>query len=52
MIDLKAYHLAMTYPAYYPTTGPVIEPLVVEEDPELWGELMEEWDDYLEMEGQ
>jgi len=52
MIDLKAYHLAMTYPAYYPTTGPVIEPLVVEEDPELWDELMEAWDEYLEMEGQ
>ena len=50
MIDLRAYHLAMTYPAYYPTTGGVIEPIVVEPD---WSEeIFEAWEDYLEMEGQ
>lgn len=34
MIDLKAYHLAVTYPAHYPTTGPVLEPLV--DEPDYW----------------
>ena len=50
MIDIRAWQLATMYPAYYPTTGPVFEPLVIEPD---WSEeIMEAWEDYLEMEGQ
>jgi len=50
MIDIRAYHLATTYPAYYPTTGSVIEPLVVEPD---WSEeMVDAWQEYLEIEGE
>ena len=49
MIDIRAWQLATMYPAYYPTTGGYYQPLVDEPDPELLDELMEAWEDYLEM---
>ena len=50
MIEQQAQYLLWLEPCRYYSFK--YEPVVVEEDPELWGELMEEWDDYLEMEGQ
>jgi len=50
MIEQQAQYLLWLEPCRYYSFK--YEPLVVEEDPEVWDELMEAWEDYLEMEGQ
>ncbi len=50
MIEQQALYLLWLEPCRYYSFK--YGPLVVEEDPELSDELMEAWEEYLEMEGQ